>query len=655
MSTPARADTIVGYYGDEQVVERSSEYEIALRPGWAKVRIRREIYNGGNVVDEAILTIEHPRESVAIGLRTKSGVFGAPWWTGRLLDAQIAEERYRKLTGRGEAIPRDPALLYWVSPETLGLQVFPCAVKKSQWIEYTLLFPTSFENGKIRFDTSNLGVVDSDAKVLIAPEDPRDWVILNGVEYRPGAAATLIAKHLDTLELGQRRSPLRTRFASIGLKSGRSIDRIMLETAQKISEIPRNAYVVVLLDNSFSMEKDDELLGLYRPLVGAYLSNFVEAKTAIALFDRNVTEVTHGFESVASAINGLANWSKQLRNGSDLDRALTRVHQLFDSAPRGAPRRLLIVSDSLTRSTLDGAKVAQLMRKTGALVHLSSIDRGSPALDETRVHVFQDAVFATGGLTWTATIPAVSEVERLTGASDVFEEWARPRYYRIERLRVGGRDVVVPEEELRLGEGQQWADESLRAGGSRPLDVQARLWSMPVRRRLPSDRSEEILGAAFVTSHSGDYEDLAEAEFKELAYRGGAVTPLTSYLAVEPGVRPSTAGIEREELGEGVGLGSIGHGSGVGSGMAGESIGPFDPDAWWRKQLLEIRRACRGDALSVRLSLETTRDEIVEVLILETTPKAPLVQACISEALWNTQIPYAFSRWERENWQLTVP
>lgn len=295
------------------------------------------------------------------------------------------------------------------------------------------------------------------------------------------------------------------------------------------------------------------------------------------------------------------------------------------------------------------------MNATGALVHLTSIERGQPNLSESSEHVFQAAVSVTGGLAWKAAVPAESEVDKQTRVNEVFEEWARPRYYRLDRIRVGARDVVVQEQELRLDEGQQWTDEALREGGPHPLFIHARLWSTPVRLFVPSNQIEETLGAAFVTTQAGNYDDLSDAELKELAYRGGAVTPLTSYLAIEPGVRPSTAGIERVERGVGIGLGSLGHGGGVGSGRAYDSLGPFNPDGWLRDRLLELRKACAADALVVRLTLETTRDEIVDLLSLESTPKTPLAEACIRDALWDTQLPYAFSQWERNEWELTVP
>ena len=51
-------------------------------------------------------------------------------------------------------------------------------------------------------------------------------------------------------------------------------------------------------------------------------------------------------------------------------------------------------------------------------------------------------------------------------------------------------------------------------------------------------------------------DELSEPEMMTLAMKGGAVSPVTSYLAIEPGVRPSTEGLD---WGTGQGFGS-GHG-----------------------------------------------------------------------------------------------
>ncbi len=75
------------------------------------------------------------------------------------------------------------------------------------------------------------------------------------------------------------------------------------------------------------------------------------------------------------------------------------------------------------------------------------------------------------------------------------------------------------------------------------LLVQGELWSSPVQARLPSDASRRKLWAALAFG-TELLRELTEPEMMTLATLGGAVSPITSYLAIEPGVRPSTEGID---------------------------------------------------------------------------------------------------------------
>src|SRR4029079_13407765 len=73
--------------------------------------------------------------------------------------------------------------------------------------------------------------------------------------------------------------------------------------------------------------------------------------------------------------------------------------------------------------------------------------------------------------------------------------------------------------------------------------LEGKLWGKRVEHRLSPDAGEARLWAALVVG-SNLLDDLAEPEMMVLARRGRAVSPVTSYLAIEPGVRPSTEGID---------------------------------------------------------------------------------------------------------------
>ena len=82
---------------------------------------------------------------------------------------------------------------------------------------------------------------------------------------------------------------------------------------------------------------------------------------------------------------------------------------------------------------------------------------------------------------------------------------------------------------------------------ARPIlwaEIEGKLWGTRVTHRLFPSAGEARLWAALVFgSHLLD--DLTEPEMMVSALRGRAVSPVTSYLAIEPGVRPSTEGLER--------------------------------------------------------------------------------------------------------------
>ena len=90
-----------------------------------------------------------------------------------------------------------------------------------------------------------------------------------------------------------------------------------------------------------------------------------------------------------------------------------------------------------------------------------------------------------------------------------------------------------------------------RSSGSRstvgPIpwaEIEGKLWGRRVAHRMsPTDGEARLWAALVFGSHL--LHDLTEPEMMVLARHGRAVSPVTSYLAIEPGVRPSTEGIER--------------------------------------------------------------------------------------------------------------
>src|SRR5262249_15453055 len=135
-----------------------------------------------------------------------------------------------------------------------------------------------------------------------------------------------------------------------------------------------------------------------------------------------------------------------------------------------------------------------------------------------------------------------------------------------------------------------------------------------------------------------------------VAMRGQVVSPVTSYIAVEPGTRPSRIGLQRTS---GSGSGS-GYGRGAG-GLGGRiARGPLQrPDLHalvqpGPRQCLQRHPPTAG--WSVTLEVETTRDEIVDVILQRGSEPAA---QCAVEAAWAVRLPSVSNDFPRDRFSLT--
>ena len=149
---------------------------------------------------------------------------------------------------------------------------------------------------------------------------------------------------------------------------------------------------------------------------------------------------------------------------------------------------------------------------------------------------------------------------------------------------------------------------------------------------------------------------LADSEMMTLAMAGRAVTPVTSYLAVEPGVRPSTEGFEPSGIGlRGVGQGgSIGHGTGAGFGRVASQV--FDFQAYLHNSLADAWKACGGGARRLEIKVETTGREVVDVPTSVVTGGGGSagVAACMAEAAWALDLPTEFTQNRGDVWTVRL-
>jgi hypothetical protein len=175
------------------------------------------------------------------------------------------------------------------------------------------------------------------------------------------------------------------------------------------------------------------------------------------------------------------------------------------------------------------------------------------------------------------------------------------------------------------------------------VTLTGQLWSDPVRREAIAGDPFSRATAAFVFGED-EHQDLSPAEMMKVALFGRAVSPVTSYVAFEPGTRPSTLGLPDEGT---FGFGRSGFGPG--GGGFGEGMGR-KPDLHGLIDTTACRKAHPPAASwSVTLVVETTKQEVVDV---KAVTKGALA-ACLVETVWALKLPAGYVR-ERETFRVTL-
>jgi hypothetical protein len=615
-----------------EIIERAHVVDLKVDRGVATLVVQRTVANAGPKSDQATFHLNIPSTSVATRLRT-AGVNAkgeGVWFEGELMEAEAAAKKYQELTGIGGFYPKDPALLSWRRQGELALQVFPVLGQSTKTVEYTLKMPITYENGAYRVEVPSMGTDALAASVRVSAAHPEDALVVNGVA---GSAITARADKPITIELRPRGVPaVDTAFASVAIAEGKHLVRGRIAAAPRVAEVPAGAHVVVLFDASRSHHNAEAGLAAVR----AYLGHMSGATVDFLTFDREVRTPIGRSLPVAQALSKLAAFQLERRNGSRLDDALARADAILQASPVAAgAKRVVVVTDTLMRSEATPAKVGAAPWKSGAVVHLAIVEDGGAGVLRDDDSPWATLPRRTGGLFWRGHAPNAVD----TSTRTVFEEWARPK--RIDKLAVKGLtgDLIVPPV---LDEGQGIDHFVLAHAATSRVEITGELWSKPLNlTSLPSAEQGKLASAlVFGTSF---YGDLSEAEQMKLALQGGAVSPVTSYLAIEPGVRPSNEGLEWGTLGFGSG-GGTGQGFGSGSGrLLGSTRGTIvDKNAWLRAQLTGFLKRCAPSANEVSTRLESTLDEIVEVGEVELAPaRDAKAESCVREEIWKIDLPAA--------------
>ena len=440
------------------------------------------------------------------------------------------------------------------------------------------------------------------------------------------------------------------RLGKVVASKTHAFSRLEIDVAPELRPLPTRAQIVFVVDASHS--QGPEGIEAQLALVRAYLSHVPDAEAEVVLYRRRATRLFGGFVGAAEIGARLAAAAKAGElvpaNGSALeDGARVAVAAL---AGRKGPRRIVITTDELLRSSFHNALAQHALERAPAdtIVHIVV-----PALDGSdEITLVRDdggslAALASDHHGILARVTGV-DPRRHKALADAALGLVRP--IRIDHFAIAGLDLDLggepAPEALAEGDSVRAVIPLSRADAADKVVLTGKIWGDDYRAVARVDQAFSRAAAAFVFSED-DHQDLSNDEMMKIAIMGKAVSPVTSYLAAEPGVRPSTIGIPGEARG-GIGRGSVGYGAG------GGTIGIWRSPPDLLALLAAGVTACVAThqpaaGWSVGLSVETTRDEVVDVATTSTLP----IAACLVEAAWAVRLDGTFDL-EREQFALEL-
>jgi len=424
------------------------------------------------------------------------------------------------------------------------------------------------------------------------------------------------------------------RLGAVVASTEHAFTRLEIDTPAQLAPLPERAQVVFAIDASYSMT--DEGVAAQLDVLRAYASHVPDAEIEIVTYNRHATRVFGELVPATKLEAAIAAATRRgafaLRNGSAADEAARLAASILQT--RTGPRRLVLATDDLVRPSLDEAvqRKALAASPRDAVVHvivpsLDRDDRTSLTRDDTTA-LAPLAIYHHGISARITGLP----MRGLKELAPPVLELVRPT--RIEKLEVTG--IKLDDTVLHEGDGVRLM--KLDATAPSRVMLTGRIWSDPVQRELVAGEAFSRQTAGFV--FGGDlYGELSVDEQMRVAMRGHAVSPVTSFVAFEPGTRPSEIGLD-DANGYG---GLLGNEAGEMSSGYGDGASSVRP----RLDYLVDTEPCvakgkpRGP-WRVGFSVETTKDEIVDVAI--TSGASDPMAACLVEAVWATRLDAAYYR-----------
>lgn len=670
----AAADVVTSAHGT--VLELGpAAIEADVRRDEARVKVRYEVRNRGDMPDEAAIDLAVPVGAAVTGLRYQPRR-GAGWLDARIVPAGDANAQWESYATAPFAAMRGPALVE-MKDDGARLRLLFVPARDHVVVEYTLTAPVCHAVGRwiapapaLASEARTRVVVRGPrgAGQLVSGDDPDDDVggepiSIDGTEVADLCSNTEPAGAWDGANVVTVAAPGSARASGVDARmvmvpaGPRRVVEVVVDTAAQLAPAPRDAHVVFVIDASISMGVDGVSAQL--AMMKAYLARAPGAKFELVVYRREAQRVLGRWRDGADVAHLLAEAGDgvfAVGNGSNLDLGLAHAAALLARAP-GA-RRVVAFTDDRVRETLDEDVVrAALAGLPGdAVVHVVGVNatRGeTSALERDFAHWLAPVAATWGGVATWATLGAAAEDARKR--ADVFEELVRPR--RIEgvvfeegngaREELGVIDEGTSVRMMKVAESSAFTMRGF---------IWGRVWEPEMVTSEPAWRRVAALAI-------GDAALLAEADVEQDALRslatiGHAVSAETSLWADDP--RWTPGGLPPEVLlGDHVNLDSVTGGFATcstrcRSGMRGRTAALSTRE---RPDLAALLSggvaACAARSgmttWNVRLEIENTGREVVDVRLVSGTASADADDAafarCVVETGWRLALPEEYASW----------
>ena len=420
------------------------------------------------------------------------------------------------------------------------------------------------------------------------------------------------------------------RYAKVDLLKKKKFLSYELNLAKRISKLPNNLHLSLLLDASHSMRLQH--VESARLLIREILALVPNAKVDLVLFDREPRLFGGKTWRAQDLFVELKKLTFVPHNGSNLDRAIEWSEKRV-TRHRGT-HEMIVLTDARFRPNWSTKTVAAgLKAKKKAPLHVIQFEYGADLFQRSDALSLFPIAKKRGGVAM-----RVGFLENYRRSKLKKDALYLLRPTQIENIEINKESFGTIKEGV--GTKAYFFEEK----APKKISFYGELWSTPLTKTVSANRSNSKALGAFVFSLDR-FDALSDEEQLKLAMWANVVSPVTSFLAVEPGVRPSTIGLNRSGTGSG-GLGM----SGMGRGGSGSAAPPVDLLSELQPALDKCASLRKG---AQRILVDLTSREIVDVRPDSHSNKK--ATQCLTEAIWKIDLSENSNWPKKRTFEINVP